>query len=76
MNSASQHDPVALFTFALRERDWVLAELIARALRREPRTTERLEMLAAVTAANRPSPASLRQLRGWAAIARMLEIGD
>ena len=68
------HDPVTLFSFALRQRDWVLADLIARSLRREPGTMKRLEAMTAEASAGGPSPASLRQLRGWAAITRALGI--
>jgi hypothetical protein len=76
MDRGTRHDPIALFAFALRERDWVLAELIARSLSRETGATKRLESTAADASAGGPSPASLRELRGWAAIARALGIGD
>jgi hypothetical protein len=39
----SIHDPVMLFRFALRERDWPLAGLLAGALWRDRRTRRRLE---------------------------------
>lgn len=76
MSRGTSHDPVTLFAFALRERDWVLADLIAGSLRPEPEAVKRLESMTAEVSASGPSPASLRQLRGWAAIARALGIAD
>ena len=76
MTSGPRHDPIALFAFALRERDWVPAELIARSLSGEPAMTQRLETVTAEASADGPAPVTLRQLRGWAQIARILGIGD
>lgn len=76
MNTARKHDPLALFAFALRERDWVLADLLARALGDEPELRNRLEEAVKSSAAQRATPPSLPALRAWAQMSRMIGIGD
>jgi hypothetical protein len=70
------HDPVALFAFALRESDWVLADLIATSLVHRPALRRRLTLAAREGAGARASPSSLAELRGWARMSRRLGIGD
>lgn len=66
------HDPLTLFAFALRERDWVLADLIAATRwRAAPRRAEFERVLR--DAAGEPRPATLERLHRWAELARILE---
>jgi len=72
MKSTRAHDPLALFAFALRERDWVLADLIAEThWRATParREFERVLREAEIS----PSPGSLERLHLWAELARLTE---
>jgi hypothetical protein len=72
MKSTRAHDPLALFAFALRERDWVLADLIAEAhWRAAPPRREFERVLREVEA--RPRPGSLERLHRWAELVRLLE---
>jgi hypothetical protein len=75
MTRSAPRDPVALFAFALRESDWVLADLIATSLAHRPAVRERL-LRAIREQAGRAGPASLVELRGWAQLSRRLGIGD
>lgn len=76
MAPSSTHDPVALFAFALRENDWVLADLIAASLAHRPVARERLRLAVCEGAGTRASPSSLSELGGWARMSRRLGIGD
>jgi hypothetical protein len=76
MNRSCRLDPVAMFAFALRESDWVLADLIASSLAGRPATRSLLQAAAARAARARASPASLSELSGWAELSRALGIGD
>jgi hypothetical protein len=76
MTRSSLHDPVALFAFALRENDWVLADLIAASLAKRPAARERLLLAVREEASARASPSSLTELNGWARMSRRLGIGD
>jgi len=75
MTGSAPRDPVALFAFALRECDWVLADLIAASLVDRPRARERL-MAAVREQAGRAAPSSLAELNGWAQLSRRLGIGN
>ena len=75
MTRRTPRDPVALFAFALRESDWVLADLIATSLAHRPAAQERL-LLAVREQAGRAGPSSLAELSGWAQLSRRLGIGD
>ncbi len=75
MTRSAHRDPVALFAFALRESDWVLADLIATSLAHRPAARRRL-LLAIREQAGRAGPSSLTELSGWAQLARRLGIGD
>jgi hypothetical protein len=73
MAKAREHDPLALFSFALRESDWVLADLVACLLvLDEPgrgRVHDELKR-----ASKRPgSPDSLERLHHWAELSRGLD---
>ncbi len=76
MDRSSRHDPVALFAFALRESDWVLAALIATSIRRRPLELARLRTVVSEAAGARASPSSLSELEGWARMSRRLGIGN
>lgn len=74
MRSAPR-DPVALFAFALRESDWVLADLLAASLAHRPAARRRLRR-AIREQRGRAGPSSLAELSGWAQLACRLGIGD
>jgi hypothetical protein len=59
---ARQRDPVMVFRFALRERDWRLAWLLARALSREPTMRRRLVRELRRFEGSRPAPTTLPSL--------------
>ena len=75
MTGSAHRDPVALFAFALRESDWVLADLIAASLAHRPAARRRL-LRAVREQAGRAGPSSLAELSGWAQLSRRLGIGD
>ncbi len=75
MTGSATRDPVALFAFALRESDWVLADLIASSLADRPAVRGRL-LRAVREQAGRAAPSSLAELSGWAQLSRRLGIGD
>ena len=66
------HDPLALFAFALRERDWVLADLIAAARWRKAPPRREFERVLRETRAEL-RPATLERLHRWAQLERALE---
>ena len=76
MHRTKEHDPVALFEFAISERDWVLADMIASLLLSETSVAVALRRSTARAAGTGPAPGSLRELAGWARMARTLGIGD
>ena len=66
-------DPIALFRFALRERDWPLAGLLAGSLGRDVALRPRLEREVRASAADRADgPTSLGALRTLGALIRLL----
>ena len=72
MVNTTRHDPITLFAFALRERDWALADLLARRLGTGGRVQRELE-----AQAWRPGhPRTVEQLRLFAQLARNLGLGD
>lgn len=76
MHRTKEHDPVALFEFAISERDWVLADMIASYLLAEPSMALELRRSTARAASTGPAPGTLRELADWARIAKRLGIGD
>lgn len=76
MTRSTPRDPVALFAFALRESDWVLADLIATSLAHRPAARERLLLAVRKQAGTHAGPSSLAELSGWAELSRRLGIGD
>ncbi len=76
MTRSPPRDPVALFAFALRESDWVLADLIATSLARRPAARKRLLLAVREQAGSGAGPASLGELGAWAQLSRRLGIGD
>ncbi|MFN8161681.1 MAG: hypothetical protein U0R52_11635 [Solirubrobacterales bacterium] len=76
MTRGPRHDPVAVFAFALRERDWVLADLIAHSAARSPATRRLLARVVLDQSRARASPATLRELSGWAELSRRLGIAN
>ncbi len=76
MSRSAPHDPVALFAFALRESDWVLADLIAASIADRPAARDRLLLAVRAGAGARASPSSLAELSSWARLSRRLGIGD
>jgi len=69
----SLRDPIALFRFALRERDWPLAGLLAGALGTDVGMRPRLERELRVSGASRADgPRSLGALRTLGAVIRIL----
>jgi hypothetical protein len=66
------HDPLALFAFALRERDWVLADLIVATRWREAPARDEFER-ALREAGGDAGPATLERLHRWAELLRFLE---
>lgn len=77
MQRHRERDPVALFEFALAESDWVLAALIAGALRGTAGMTGRLSAAVEHEArTGRAAPATLGELAAWARIARLSGLGS
>ncbi len=70
-----RHDPVALFAFALREGDWVLADLLARSFRHEGRTLFRFALVAGAPGRPEAGPGSLSDLALWARLVRLAGVG-
>jgi hypothetical protein len=74
--STVKNDPFALFGFALRESDWVLADLLASRLADSDLAKLRLEQELDAAALRANSPENLRQLRGLAKLTRDLDLED
>ena len=74
MAPASGPSPFTLFSFALRESDWELADLIARYLGADRGGRIRLEAALARRGQRPGSPDSLETLRRWAELSRSLEL--
>ncbi len=72
MHPHADLDPAVLFAFALREHDWVLADLIAAVIRARPAAAPALRRLGAVLAAEPSAPDSLPRLRTLAFLSRRL----
>lgn len=76
MPKAREHDPLALFSFALRESDWVLADLIACLLVLDEPSRERVRRELAAASRRPGTPDSLAKLRRWAELSRGLGSAD
>jgi hypothetical protein len=63
-------DPILLFRFVVRERDWTLAGLLAAVLGRDRATRTLLERELRVAA--EPQPPSIGALRAFARLVRLL----
>lgn len=72
MQLNADHDPARLFAFALRERDWVLADLVAVTMRGEPGVTAVLERATFEVATGSSAPDSLSSLHVLARLIRGL----
>jgi hypothetical protein len=75
MVGAPKHDLFALFGFAVREHDWVLADEIANRLLAERDGRMRLKRELRRIKEPVASPGSLRSLELWSALARDLDLG-
>jgi hypothetical protein len=64
------HDPIPLFRFVVRERDWTLAGLLAASLGRDRATRALLQR--ELRAAAEPQPPSIGALRALGRLARLL----
>ena len=73
MAKAQEHDPLALFSFARRESDWVLADLVACLLVLDERGRRRIHDELRKASARPGSPDSLERLHRWAELSRGLE---
>lgn len=73
MVNAIQHDPVSLFDFALRESDWVLADLLAGHLAESRTARRRLERRLQSQSGRPGRPMSLPELERLANLTRWLE---
>lgn len=76
MMNQVRYDPVLLFRFALRESDWVLADLLARSMRRDERTTNALARELARHSAGSDVPTSFASLRMLARLTRELGVDN
>ena len=72
MVSALQHDPFTLFGFALRESDWILADLLASRLDESEPSRLRLEHELEAGYGRPGRPRSLHELRRLARLTRVL----
>ena len=69
----SDHNPLTLFSFALREQDWVLADLLVGAITNECPAKE--ELARTLRTVQRPgTPRTLDRLHRWAKLTRNLEL--
>lgn len=73
MTRRTEHDLVALFGFAVREHDWVLADLMAETLRADAPARDGLERTLRKTARNPGAPRTLARVHRWAELTRSLE---
>ena len=76
MPTALRHDPFSVFEFALRESDWVLADLLASRLGAGTIARMRLEHELEATAGRPGRPQSLPELRSLAELTRSLDLED
>ncbi len=76
MTPKVKHDPAILFRFALREHDWVLADLLARAARGDARGTKRLARELERSPAARTVPTTFKSLHGLAVLSRELGVDN
>ena len=76
MPKAREHDPLALFSFALRESDWVLADLIACLLVLDEPGRERVRRELAAASQRPGAPDSLAKLHRWAELSRGMATSD
>lgn len=76
MVHAIPHDPFRLFGFALRESDWVLADLLAGRLEGSDPARRRLEHELGANTSARGGPESLPELRRIAMLTRRLALED
>lgn len=74
MVSAIRHDPFALFGFALRESDWVLADLLAQRLAGRNGSVARVVRELESRAGRPGQPGSLPELHRLAQLTRKLEL--
>jgi hypothetical protein len=70
---ATRPDPVAVFRFALRERDWRLAWLLDRAASDDPAMRRRLAREVRDFRSGRPAPGSLAALGALDAVLEPLD---
>lgn len=73
MARAREHDPLALFSFALRESDWILADLIACLLVLDEEGRRRVHAELARASEGAGAPDSLARLHRWAELSRSLD---
>jgi hypothetical protein len=76
MPKAREHDPLALFSFALRESDWVLADLIACLLVLDEPSRRRVQRELAAASRRPGGPDSLTKLHRWAELSRGMAGAD
>lgn len=74
MVGTTEHDPFALFRFALRESDWELADLLASALINHRPSRLRLHREVRAGAGRPGAPGSLTTLRCFATLSRRLDL--
>ena len=73
MAKAREHDPLALLRFAIRESDWILADLIACLLVLDEGSRERLCAELAEASRRPGAPDSLERLHRLASLSRSLD---
>ena len=76
MVRTAKHDPLALFSFALRESDWVLADFVACLLVADEGAHERILDEIRGRSERPGSPDSLATLRRWAELTRELGLDE
>ena len=76
MVRTAKHDPLALFSFALRESDWVLADFVACMLVADEHGHERILDEIRRRSERPGAPDSLDTLRRWAELTRELELDE
>lgn len=76
MVRTARHDPFALFSFALRESDWVLADFVACLLVADEQGHERILDEIRHRSERPGAPDSLATLRRWAELTRELGLDE